>query len=137
MAKNQCRQLGPCELLEMWGFALGGPQHKLIRKERSGGDSNGPDRYETAKIYVESVPGFAKHRGLLIHVHVDGLPVNSYRWRFPGQTLLTALLSHGWGEYLGYPIFLTSERAYDDFFLALCIKCKEEPFELRIKGKVA
>ena len=136
MAKNQ-RILGACELLEMWGFALGGPEHRLIRRPKSGGESSGLNLYELAKVYVESTPGFSRVRALLVHVHVDGMPVNSFRWRGPGETLLHALLARDWGKFLGYPIFMTSERVYDEFFCALCERCKEEPFELRISGKVA
>ena len=124
-------------MLEMWGFALGGPQHKLIHRDRTGEDSDGPNRYESAKLYVEGTPGFERTRLLLIHVHVQGLPVNSFRWRGPGETVLRALLTKDWGQFLGYPLGKTAERAYDAFVCALHERCLESPFEVRVAGKVA
>ncbi len=120
----------PYDLLEMWSYALGGAEHRVIAKPSSGLPSSGIDEYELARIYVEGTPGFDRTRDLLVHVHAAGMPVNSFRWRRPGETVIKALLARDWGAFLGYPLCLTGQRAYDAFLDALIERCRDRPFEV-------
>lgn len=123
----------PYDLLEMWAYSVGGPEHKVIPKPSSGREDSGVDEYELARAYVESTPGFVRTRELLVHVHVSGMPVNSFRWRRPGETVMRALLARDWGAFLGYPMCLTSQRAYEAFLDILIEKCRERPFEANVR----
>ena len=107
----------------------------MIDRPSSGLPSSGIDEYELARLYVESVPGFDRTRELLVHVHVAGMPVNSFRWRRPGETVIRALLARDWGAFLGYPLCLTGQRAYDAFLDALIERCRDRPFEISCCGK--
>lgn len=124
MAFTACEPWSARKVLEAWGLRQAGSL-KTPYRPAMGGAPTTDDEWQ-ALLYVEALPGIDRARSVLAHVYAHGLPVESFRVRFPGETLAASLLRRGWGMYLGKPN--AAKCVHDEFLKSLERTLAESPF---------
>lgn len=123
------KQLTVRQMLERWGLRVCGGTLKSPLKISTGGEPAADDDLRLVD-YVESIPGFDRARPVLQHRFVNGLPLQTFRLRHPGETRPLALIRLGWFGLIGLPDARIPDQILKEFEEALAERMRISPFIL-------
>jgi hypothetical protein len=124
-------KLTPLGMLEIWGLRVSGSSLKDPLAQSTGGRAGIDDELALA-LYVEATEGFEQSHPVLTHVYARFLPIQTYRYRQPGETRLRAAMRHGQASQMldGKSDHQLTQKLHDVFMDALIKKQKQHPFKV-------
>jgi hypothetical protein len=118
-------------MLEIWGLRVSGGSLKDPLAKSTGGRA-GIDDELALVMYLEAIEGFETARPVLAHIYSNFLPIESYRYRQPGETRMRAAIRHGQANLLldGWPDSRMTQKLFNDFLDALIRHQRDKPFKV-------
>lgn len=116
------------EALEIWGLRVSGGSLKSPgMRERINGSESVDDELALMR-YVESTDGFFEARPVLLHKFANGLPIETFQMRGPGETRFLALHRLRWLPYVDEADRDIPQQVVDDFTWSLDRRLIDHPF---------